>query len=156
MVCEWFDLKTTRTVFTGLDSKPAATFCECLASKSLGWLSSIWPQNQCRRFLAVWPQNLLQQFLTVWAQNLLRRFSPIWPQNWWRRFLPVWPQNRRSVSWLSFKTKMVEGFLVWASKPSEIRFIGCIRGKLKMNESMRRVTSDPATLLLSFLIYYDI
>jgi hypothetical protein len=38
------------------------------------------------------------------------------PQNWWRRFLPVWPQNRRSVSWLSLKTKVVEGFSVWASK----------------------------------------
>jgi hypothetical protein len=33
MVCEWFDLKTTRTVFTGLASKPTATVFSSLASK---------------------------------------------------------------------------------------------------------------------------
>jgi hypothetical protein len=29
---------------------------------------------------------------------------------------PVWAQNRRWVSWLSLKTKLVEGFSVCASK----------------------------------------
>jgi hypothetical protein len=33
MVCEWFGLKTTRTVFTGLASKPVATVFSSLASK---------------------------------------------------------------------------------------------------------------------------
>jgi hypothetical protein len=33
MVCEWFGLKTTRTVFTGLASKPVATVSIGLASK---------------------------------------------------------------------------------------------------------------------------
>jgi hypothetical protein len=33
MVCEWFDLKTTRTVFAGLASKPVATVSSDLASK---------------------------------------------------------------------------------------------------------------------------
>jgi hypothetical protein len=32
-VCEWFGLKTTRTVFTGLASKPAAMVSGGLASK---------------------------------------------------------------------------------------------------------------------------
>jgi hypothetical protein len=32
-VCEWFDLKTTRTVFTGLASKPVAMVSGGLASK---------------------------------------------------------------------------------------------------------------------------
>jgi hypothetical protein len=81
-------------------------FVSGLASKSLG------------RFLAVWPQNRLRWFLQVWPQNQWRRFSSVWPQNWWRQFLPVWPQNRWSVSWLSLKTKVVEGFPVWASKPT--------------------------------------
>jgi hypothetical protein len=35
MVCEWFDLKTTRTVFAGLASKPVATVSPDLASKSV-------------------------------------------------------------------------------------------------------------------------
>ncbi len=33
MVCEWFGLKTTRTVFTNLASKPVATVSSGLASK---------------------------------------------------------------------------------------------------------------------------
>jgi hypothetical protein len=33
MVCEWFGLKTTRTVFAGLGSKPVATVSSGLASK---------------------------------------------------------------------------------------------------------------------------
>jgi hypothetical protein len=33
MICEWFDLKTTWTVFTSLASKPAATISSGLASK---------------------------------------------------------------------------------------------------------------------------
>jgi hypothetical protein len=60
----------------------------------------------------------LGRFLAVWPQNLLQRFSPVWAQNWWRQVFPVWPQNRWSVCWLSLKTKVVEGFLVWTSKPA--------------------------------------
>jgi hypothetical protein len=67
-----------------------------------------------------WFQNLLRRFLAVWPENLLWWFSPVWPQNWWRRFLSVWPQNQWSVSWLSLKTKVVEGFPVWASKPTAL------------------------------------
>jgi hypothetical protein len=33
MVCEWFDLKTTRTVFNGLASKPMVTVSGGLDSK---------------------------------------------------------------------------------------------------------------------------
>jgi hypothetical protein len=45
MVCEWFGLKTTRTVFTGLVSKLVATVSSGLASKpAVGFL--VEPQNQ--------------------------------------------------------------------------------------------------------------
>jgi hypothetical protein len=44
-VCEWFSLKTTRTVFTGLSSKSVATVSSGLTSKSMvGFL--VEPQNQ--------------------------------------------------------------------------------------------------------------
>jgi hypothetical protein len=57
MVCEWFGLKTTRTVFAGLASKPVATIFSSLTSKlvvtvSLGLASKlvvgflVEPQNQ--------------------------------------------------------------------------------------------------------------
>jgi hypothetical protein len=57
MVCEWFGLKTTQTVFaslaskpmvtvsSGLALKPAVTISGGLASKPLGWFSPAWPQN---------------------------------------------------------------------------------------------------------------
>jgi hypothetical protein len=38
-VCEWFGLKTTRTVFAGLASKPVATVFSSLASKLVATLS---------------------------------------------------------------------------------------------------------------------
>jgi hypothetical protein len=39
-VCEWFDLKTTRTVFIGLASKPVVTVSSGLASKSAAMVFS--------------------------------------------------------------------------------------------------------------------
>jgi hypothetical protein len=45
MVCKWFGLKTTRTVFVGLASKRMATVSPGLASKlAVGFL--VEPQNQ--------------------------------------------------------------------------------------------------------------
>jgi hypothetical protein len=45
MVSEWFDLKTTWTVFDGLASKPVATVSPGLASNpAVGFL--VEPQNQ--------------------------------------------------------------------------------------------------------------
>jgi hypothetical protein len=44
-VCEWFGLKTTRTVFSGLASKPLVTVSSGLVSKPVvGFL--VEPQNQ--------------------------------------------------------------------------------------------------------------
>jgi hypothetical protein len=40
MVCEWFDIKITRTVSTGLASKPMVTVSTGLASKPAAMVSS--------------------------------------------------------------------------------------------------------------------
>jgi hypothetical protein len=64
------------------------------------------------------PQNQGQRFVSGLASKPLGRFSVVWPQKRWQRFLPVWPQNRWCVSWLSLKTKVLEGFPIWASKPA--------------------------------------
>jgi hypothetical protein len=87
--------------------------------------SLVEPQNQGRRFVSDLTSKPLRRFSMVWPQNQWRWFSPVWSQNWWRRFPLVWPQNRLSVSWLSLKTKVVEGFSLWASKPSMPQFVGC-------------------------------
>jgi hypothetical protein len=58
MVCEWFGLKTTQMVFTGLASKPVMTVFTSLASKLVATVSPnlaskpviiflVEPQNQC-------------------------------------------------------------------------------------------------------------
>jgi hypothetical protein len=81
MVCEWFGLKTTQTVFTslaskpvvtvssglasklvatvsgGLSSKPAATVSSGLASKPVATVSWFGHQNQADFGLSVAPQN---------------------------------------------------------------------------------------------------
>jgi hypothetical protein len=45
MICQWFGLKTTGTVFSGLASNLVATVSPCLTSKPvLGFL--VEPQNQ--------------------------------------------------------------------------------------------------------------
>jgi hypothetical protein len=44
--------------------------------------------------------------------------SVLWPQNEWDGFFGLASKPVVTVSWLSLKTKVVEGFLVWASKPT--------------------------------------
>jgi hypothetical protein len=55
-VCEWFDLKTTWTVSSGLASKPAATVFASLASKPVVTVSSALASTLVVSFL-VEPQN---------------------------------------------------------------------------------------------------
>jgi hypothetical protein len=50
MVCQWFGLKTTGTVFSGLSSKPMVTVSPDLASKPVARVSQFGPQNWQLRF----------------------------------------------------------------------------------------------------------
>jgi hypothetical protein len=56
MVCEWFGLKTTRTVFTGLASKPVVMVSGDLISKSAVTVSPSFTPKPVVGFL-VEPQN---------------------------------------------------------------------------------------------------
>jgi hypothetical protein len=91
-VCEWFGLETTRTVFIGLASKLVVMVSGGLASKPA-----------------------MTVFTGLASKPVAMVFSSLGSKRW-RRFLLVWPQNQWWVCWLSLKTKVVEGFLVWASK----------------------------------------
>jgi hypothetical protein len=75
MVCQWFDLKTTRTVFSGLASKPMVMVFSSLTSKLVAMVQNrqLWfgdfglkitamiswfgSQNQAGFGLSVVPQN---------------------------------------------------------------------------------------------------
>jgi hypothetical protein len=100
-VCEWFGLKTTQTVYSGLASKPAATVSGGLTSKSAAMVSS---------GLASKPTATVSGGLA--SKPAVTVF-------------PFGPQNRRlRFDDLGFKiTVMV--FLVWALKASRLRFVGC-------------------------------
>jgi hypothetical protein len=50
MVCEWFGLKTTQMVFSGLALKPVVTVFSGLASKPVGRVSQFGSQNRQLRF----------------------------------------------------------------------------------------------------------
>jgi hypothetical protein len=96
-VCEWFGLKTTRTVFTSLASKPVATVSGGLASKSVatvfyslasklvGTISPglaskpvvgflVEPQNQCGGGFPCLGLKTGRSGLVIWASKSPRRF----------------------------------------------------------------------------------
>jgi hypothetical protein len=50
MICQWFGLKITGTVFSGLASKPVATVSPSLASKPVATGFPVEPQNRQLRF----------------------------------------------------------------------------------------------------------
>jgi hypothetical protein len=99
MVCEWFGLKTTRTVFAGLASKPVATVSSGLALKPAATVFS------------------------SLASKLVSTVSPGLASKPAVGFL-VEPQNQGGggFSSLGLKTSS-SGLVIWASK-SQRRFIG--------------------------------
>jgi hypothetical protein len=85
-VCEWFGLKTTRTFFAGLTSKPVVTVSSGLALKPAATVFS----SLASKLVAMVSPGL--------ASKLVVDFL-VWPQNWWRWFLPVWPSKSAALFW---------------------------------------------------------
>jgi hypothetical protein len=104
MVCEWFGLKTTRTVFAGLASKPVAMIFSCLASKLVATVSPGLASKPVVGFL-VEPQNqggggspglglkIGSSDLVTWASKSPRQFLGLSLKTKWV-----------SVCWLRRKT----------------------------------------------------
>jgi hypothetical protein len=83
MVCEWFGIKTTQTIFSGLASKSVAAVISILVSKLVARVSWFGPQNRQLQFgnlglkisaTVSWfgPQNHVGFGLSVAAQNQWR------------------------------------------------------------------------------------
>jgi hypothetical protein len=68
MVYEWFGLKTTRTIFVGLASKPVVTVSSGLASKPAATVFSCLVSKPVVGFL-VEPQNQGGGGFPVWASK---------------------------------------------------------------------------------------
>jgi hypothetical protein len=72
-VCEWFGIKTTRTVFSSLASKLVATVSPGLASKPVvGFL--IEPQNQGGGEFSDLDLKIGSSDLVIWVSKSPRRF----------------------------------------------------------------------------------
>jgi hypothetical protein len=87
-VCQWFDLKTTRTIFSGLASKPVVTVFSGLASKSVATIFSdfaskpvvgslVEPQNHGLWFVSSLASKPLGRFVSGLASKPLGRFLPV-------------------------------------------------------------------------------
>jgi hypothetical protein len=70
MVCEWFGLKTTRTVFAGLTSKLVETVFSSLASKLVATVSPGLTSKLAVGFL-IEPQNKVEEGFPVWTSKLI-------------------------------------------------------------------------------------
>jgi hypothetical protein len=111
MVCEWFDLKTTRTVFISLTSKPVATVSGGLPSKPAATVSgSLTSKHDATVFSSL-------------ASKLVVTVSPSLAPKLAVNFL-VEPQNQGGGGFpdLGLKTGN-SGLVIWASK-SPRRFLG--------------------------------
>jgi hypothetical protein len=124
-VCEWSDLKTTWTVFTGLASKPVVTVFSSLASILVVTVFSSLASK------------LVATVFSTLASKLVVMVSPDLSSKPVMSFL-VEPQNQGGGGFpgLGLKTGSF-GFLVWASKPSGLRFVDCT---IKPMEGGRRGT----------------
>jgi hypothetical protein len=123
MVCEWFGIKTTRTVFTGLASKPVATVSSGLASKPAITVSS----DLASKPAATVSSDLgLKSVVTVFsslASKLVATVSPCLALKPAVGVL-VEPQNQGGGGFPSLGLKIgSSGLVIWASK-SPRRFLG--------------------------------
>jgi hypothetical protein len=103
-VCEWFSLKTTRMVFTGLASKPVATVSVGLASK---------PAMTVSAGLAL--KHAVIVFFSL-ASKLVATASPGLASKLVVGFL-VEPQTQGGGGFSGFSLKISSfGLVIWASK----------------------------------------
>jgi hypothetical protein len=110
-VCEWFGLKTTRTVFTNLASKPVATVSSGLTLKPAVTV------------FAGLTSKLVATVFSSLASKLMAMISPGLASKPVVGFL-VEPQNQGDVGFSSLDLKTgSSGLVIWASK-SPRRFLG--------------------------------
>jgi hypothetical protein len=121
-VYEWFGLKTTRTVFAGLASKLVATVSSGLAPKT----DAIVFTGLVSKPVAMVFSNLALKLVTMVSPGLASKSAVS---------LLVEPQNQGCGGFLGLGLKTSssglviwasnhhDGFLVWASKPSRLRFV---------------------------------
>jgi hypothetical protein len=121
--CEWFGLKTTRTVFAGLASKPVATVSSGLTSKPAATVSSGLASKPAAMVSSGLTSKPTATVFSSLTSKLVAIGSPGLASKPVVDFL-VEPQNQggEGFSGLGLKTGSF-GLVIWASK-SPGRFLG--------------------------------
>jgi hypothetical protein len=101
MVYQWFGLKTTGTVCQWFDLKTTGTVCQWFDLKTTGTDYFGLASKSVATVSPDLASKLVMEGFSVWASKLAATI-------WW-----FWSQNYH------------DGFLVWVSKPSGLRFVGC-------------------------------
>jgi hypothetical protein len=129
-VCEWFGLKTTRTVFTSLASKPVATVSVGLASKPV--VVTVYGGLPSKPAATVFSGLVSKPVATVFsnlASKLVKTVSPDLASKLVVCF-SVQPQNQGGGGFPGLGLKSGSfGLVIWASK-SPRSFLG-LRLKIK-------------------------
>jgi hypothetical protein len=147
------------TVFSSLALKLVVTVSPGLASKlAVGFL--VEPQNQGGGTFSGLDLKTSSFGLVIWASKSPRRFLGLVPKTKWASVCQLrhktdggrsaWDTCRdlaACFSWKQVWRRRDDGWCTW-HHPG-----GCVEGKLKMDGSMRRTASDPATLPLPFSMY---
>jgi hypothetical protein len=129
-VYEWFGLKTTRTVFAGLASKPVAMVSSDLASKPATMVSGGLASKHAATVFSGLTLKPMAMVFSSLASKLVATVSPGLASKPVVGFL-VEPQNQggRGFPGLGLKTGSF-GLVIWTSK-SPRRFLGlCLKIKL--------------------------
>jgi hypothetical protein len=122
-ICEWFGLKTTRTVFTGLTSKPVAMVSGGLASKPDAMVSSGLASKPAATVFGGLASKPAATVFSGLTSKLVVMVSPCLASKPAVGFL-VEPQNQGGGGFtgLGLKTGS-SGLVIWASK-SPRQFLG--------------------------------
>jgi hypothetical protein len=123
MICKWFGLKTTRTVITGLASKPVATVFAGLASKSVATVFIGLASKPVATVFAGLTSKLVATVFAGLTSKLVATVSPGLASKPVVGFL-VEPQNQGGGGYLGLGLKTDNsGLVIWASK-SPRQFLG--------------------------------
>jgi hypothetical protein len=124
MVCEWFGLRTTQMVFTSLASKPVVTVSSGLASKPA---TMVFAGLASKPVVTVFSSLASKRMATVspgLASKLVVGFL-VEPQNQGGGGFPGLGLKTSSFGLVIWHQNHHDGFLIWASKPSGLQFVGC-------------------------------
>jgi hypothetical protein len=117
-VCEWFDLKTTRTVFTGLTSKSVATISSGLASKPVVMVSSSLTSKPAAMVSGGLASKPAVTVFSSLASKLVMMVSPglASKPRWWR-VSQFGPQNRQL--WFGDLCLKITAMVFWFGSQSK-------------------------------------